>query len=99
MSKQDHYTYSNTYEYDVEIPYEGAAADGIEGAETLSGEVTWEADISWNESLGQYEVDMDWNDHEDQFSHDGNGPREDDFIDDLYSHLGNEGIGSEDITY
>lgn len=99
MPRQQYYSYSNTYEYDIEVPYEGAIADGVEEATTLSGDVTWDADISWNESLGQYEVDMTWNDHQNHFSDNGDGPKGDDFIDDLYSYLESQGIDSEDVTY
>lgn len=99
MAKQEDYTYSNTYEYSEESPYEGAIADGIEEAKTLIGEVTWDADISWNEALGQYEVYMAWNDHGNHFSDIGEGPQEDGFIDDLFSYLTSQGIGSEEVTY
>lgn len=99
MPGQEYYTYSNTYEYSEEVPYEGAIADGVEEATTLVGEVTWAADISWNEALRQYEVDMTWDDHGNHFSSIGEGPKEDDFIDDLYSYLESQGIDSEEVTY
>jgi hypothetical protein len=99
MPRQEYFTYNNTYEYEEEVPYEGAISDGVEGAKTLSGDVTWSADISWNEALGQYEVDMTWTDHGNHFSDIGEGPKEDDFLGDLYSYLESQGIDSEEVTY
>lgn len=99
VPRQEYYSYSNTYEYSEEVPYEGASADGVEGATTLIGDVTWGADISWNEVLGKYEVVMTWNDHGNHFGDDGEGPKEDSFIEDLYSYLENQGISSEEVTY
>lgn len=99
MPRQEYFRYSKTYEYSEEIPYGGAITDGAEEATILSGEVTWDADISWNEALGQYEVDMTWNDHGNHFTHLGEGPKEEDFIDDLYSYLEGQGIESDEVTY
>jgi hypothetical protein len=99
MSRQEYFHYSNTYDYDVEVPYEGAIADGVDNAETLSGDVTWDADISWNEGLEKYEVDMTWNDNGSHFSDTGEGPKEEEFLDDLYSYLESQGVDSDEVTY
>lgn len=40
MPRQDSYRFNNTYEYSEEVSYEGAIADGVEDATTLSGKVT-----------------------------------------------------------
>ena len=93
MPRQEYYRYSNTYEYAIEFANEDSSADEV------SGEVTWDADITWNESLGQYKVDMSWNDHGNHFSRIGEGPKNDDFLDDLYSYMESQGIGSEEVTY
>ena len=42
---------------------------------------------------------MRWTDHGDHFSQIGEGPMEDDFIDDLYSYLESQGIDDEEVTY
>lgn len=99
MPRQEYYTYSNTYEYEEEVPYVGAISDKVEGATTLSGDVTWSADIDWNETLGQYEIFMTWTDHGNHFSDIGEGPKEEDFLDDVYSYLESQGIDSEQVTY
>lgn len=99
MARQDYYYYTKTYEYNEESPYNGAFDDGVEEAKLLSGEVTWSADITWNESLHQYEIFKSWTDHGDNFSDIGEGPMEEDFLDDLYSFLQSEGIDSEETTY
>ncbi|AJE68552.1 hypothetical protein YH66_15080 [[Brevibacterium] flavum] len=99
MTKQEYYDYSKTYEYNEESPYTGALADGVEEATILSGEVTWSADITWNESLEQYEIFKTWNDHDGHFSNMGEGPLEDDFLNDVYSFLQSKGIDSAEVTY
>jgi hypothetical protein len=99
MPRKEYYTYSKTYAYEEEVPYEGAISDMVEGATTLVGDVTWGADIIWSEALGQYEIIMTWTDHGNHFSDIGEGPKDDDFLNDVFSYLDSQGIDLQEITY
>lgn len=97
MARQDYYSFSKSYPYTLGPRFDGMLVDADEGPETVSGEVTWSADISWDDALGQYQIDLLWED--DNFSDFGEGPKEDDFMDDLFAYLEGQGIDSEEVTY
>ena len=96
---EDHYSFEKTYSYDEESPYNGAIADGYEDAEVISGEASFCADITWDESSEQYEVDWNWSDLSEQFD-DVNGEAPStaysEFYSDVLSFLEAKGIDTED---
>jgi len=92
MKQADYYEFERTYDYEEEVPIDGAVAAGIEGAEILYGSVTWSASVVWDDLKNCYEVDMTWTDHSRNFSSIGEGPKEEQFWDDLYEHLESQGV-------
>lgn len=96
MKQGDYYEFTRTYDYESEIPYDGATEDGIEDAHFVYGTVAWEASIIWNESEEAYVIDRSWEDYGNNFSQIGDGPMEDEFHHDLYSYLESLGIDYDD---
>ena len=97
MSRPDSYEFGKMYEYKDEYPYEGGVDEGIEDAEFLYGEVSWTAEIVWNESAKQYEAELFWTDHGRNFNDAGEGPMREQFLDDLYIFTSSQGIGYEEF--
>jgi len=98
---EDYYFFEKTYSYDVECPYEGAGADGIEDAEVVSGDIAFSADIIWISASEKYEIEWTWEDLARVFDNvNGDAPAsESEFISDVLSFLYDKGIDEDDITY
>ena len=97
MNRQEYYSYQNTYDYREESPYPGAIAEGVDGAKILSGDVTWNAEITWDEASQEYKLFKTWTDHGGNFSDLGEGPLEERFLDDMYAYFGSMGVDSTEI--
>lgn len=98
MKRNEYYEFQQTYDYEMEIPYDGAEADGIDEADTVFGSVEWSASIEWDESRVAYEITRTWKDMANYFSDPGEGPKGEEFDADLMAFLESQGIQWNDLV-
>ncbi|HIY94767.1 MAG TPA: hypothetical protein H9821_03755 [Candidatus Rothia avicola] len=96
--KGDYFEFSKVYQYCIEVPFEGAVAEGVYGAKILEGEVAWSADIEWDSEQQGYRVSTFWQDYGVNFSDFGEGPEEDQFQSDLDDFISECGINFDNLV-
>ncbi|MGT2959231.1 hypothetical protein BI362_11690 [Streptococcus parauberis] len=96
--RQSYFEFTKTYPFTVLIPDFEIGQDYFE---EISGDITYTAEVEWNETTDQYDVTiLDWDDNTGRFTHDGSAPaKEDDFYEDLKDYLISQGVSEFDIDW
>lgn len=96
-TSHDAHEFSATYPFRVEVPVDY----DVDNVEVVEGDITFSADLEWDESEQEYGYSYSWEESSGQFDNiNGDPPAGDDeFLADAHAFLVAQGIDESDIGW